>query len=441
MMCRTLLLSIAPCFLLALPGHAERAVALQGEAAPGSGGGTLSTQFAPSINDAGDVTWRAQISGGTASQGLFLDAGSGVEAIAVIGDAAPDTGGATFSGFGEPVVNAGGAVSFSAQLSGGTATWGVFLYSEGVISALATTQTPAPDTGGGNYSAFGSRIAINASGDVAFFANVGSGSTTGGIFVYEEGVARAVFLYGDAVPAGIAGTYFNVSPPALNDSGEVAVAASILLDAGGFDSGVVVSRTGGDVYAAREGDAAPDSGGGTYSFFLFTAPPGIDAAGNVYFRSDVAGGTTGEGYFVDSAGTDAAVVLQGETPPETGGSFFVFSDSGASVNASGAVGFSANLVGASSGQGLFLSPASSANEALALLGDEAPETGGATFAQLGDSPSIDAFGRAAFRGLYTGAATGWGIFVVPEPAGAASALAAVGVLAGLRRRRAGLFVQ
>lgn len=418
---------------------ADVAIALTGDPAPGSGGGTFSGFFQPDLNDAGQVTFRATLTGGTASQGLFIDPGTGLLAIAVAGDLAPDSGGATFSTFGEPVINNSNFVAFSASLSGGTATWGLYSYFGGSITTIATNQTIAPGTAGGNYTAFGSQIAINDAAEVAFVANVGSGSVVEGLFVEGAGVGRAVFLIGDPAPTGVNGTYFDFSPPAINDAGAVAVTASFFIAPSGSTSAVVVEEAGVARAVARVGDPAPDTGTGTYVSFNFSGAPGIDAAGNVYFKSTVTSGTASDGLFVDSTGTDAAVAIQGDPGPGTGGNYRFFSTTRLGTNDAGDVGFSSSILGGSIAQGLFLNPVVGPDEAIVLLNDPVPDVTGGTFISLGTSPAINGVGQAALLGTYLdGGGGNTGVFLLPEPAGVVQFATALISVALLARRRVSL---
>src|SRR5919201_5007142 len=101
-------------FLTALPGSAwaitVTAAVLQGASAPGTGGGTFSFFGGLSTNASGAIGFAAQVSGGTSSQGVFETRRGVTSAAAVQGAAAPGTGGGTFASFGTPSLNRGGAI-------------------------------------------------------------------------------------------------------------------------------------------------------------------------------------------------------------------------------------------------------------------------------------------------------------------------------------------
>jgi hypothetical protein len=94
----------------------------------------------------------AQVSGGTASSGVFAmfwPSGGfpvSVSAPAVVGDPAPETGGGTYTAFSRPAaanalipflaLEEEGVIAFAAQLSGGTASSGIFVLPEpGALAA------------------------------------------------------------------------------------------------------------------------------------------------------------------------------------------------------------------------------------------------------------------------------------------------------------------
>jgi hypothetical protein len=423
------------------PALAQVVIALEGEVAPGTGGGTFDI-FSPRpvINDLGHVAFGAFLSGGTASRGVFLDAGNGLVAVALIGDVAPGTGGGTFTSVGDPALNAEGDLAFSAGVLGGTGGGGgaLFFHSGGLLSVIATTQQMAPGTSG-FYAAFGPNVSMNDSGEVAFHGNVsGAGNVSSGIFVEGGLSSRAVFLRAESTPAALPGTYSSFSDPAINDAGDVVALAAISPAVGPFTTAVVVESGGTDEIVARIGDSAPGTGAGTYSAFAFAAaPPGINASGDVFFVSDVTGGTATRGLFVDSVSTQSALVLPGQPVPSLPGlTYFSFALSRLTANDAGAVGWS-SILGPSGVQALSVGASGDSAQLIAKLGDPVPDTGGATYQLLVDNPSINSDGAAAFRALLTGGTATSAIIAAPEPAAADSALVAVAMLAygAMRSRR------
>src|SRR4051794_36817333 len=86
-------------------------------------------------------------------------------------------------------------------------------------------------------------------------------------------------------------------------------------------------------------------------------------------------------------------VLQDASAPSTGGGTFS-SFGGLSTNASGAIGFDAQISGGTSSQGVFVT-SKGVTSAGAVQGAVAPGTGGGTFASFG-APSLNRGGAIAF---------------------------------------------
>jgi hypothetical protein len=150
----------------------------------------------------------------------------------------------------------------------------------------------------------------------------------------------------------------------------------------------------------------------------------------------VTGGTATRGLFVDSVTTQSPLVLQGEAVPSLAGlNYFSFALSKITANDAGAVGWS-SILSPSGIQALFVGPSGDSAQLIAKLGDPVPDTGGATYQLLGDNPSINSSGAAAFRALLTGGTAASAIIAVPEPGAVDSALVTAAMLAyGARRSR------
>src|SRR5262249_52880132 len=94
---------------------ALKAVALQGSPAPS--GGNYYILNTPLINSFGVVTFRALLEDGTSSIGLFEGAPGAIQTVALAGDAAPD--GDSFSDFMVHLaINGSGQLAFFANLTG-----------------------------------------------------------------------------------------------------------------------------------------------------------------------------------------------------------------------------------------------------------------------------------------------------------------------------------
>ncbi len=414
-------------------------LARQGDPAPG--GGTFVNFNSPSINSGGRVAFRANLSGGGA--GIFLASGGTITRIVRNGDPAP--GGGSFTTFFRLSLNDAGQIAFIGAFtpSGLSA---LYLSSGPQITELAREGGPAP--GGGNFTSFNSP-SLNAGGQVAFQGFLSTGNA--GIFLSSEGSLTSIVRPGDPSPEGDA---FSLAfGPAINASGQVAFGsrlhsrpASIYLSSGGEStrvagSGDAVARdprfflglvdainSAGTVISegssfpgglglydnnlnsiAHTGDPAP--GGGV---FVSTVNASGNDNGDVVFLGGLS--TLGTGVFMSSGGTLNRLVATGDPAPG-GGTFLSFLNL-PSINNLGQVAFPADV--APPGRaGIFLS--SEAGLApLVQVGDAAP--GGGTFSSLRFAWLNDA-GHVAFLGDVTSPGRS-GVFL--WSAGAIRAVAQVG---------------
>jgi hypothetical protein len=209
----------------------EIAVVVAGQPAPDAGLGTFDAALnainSHSLNAGGDVAFTDTVTGGTIGSGVFRYSGGTHTSVSLEGEPAPGTGGGAYDGFQSPVMNDAGDVVFPAFVSGGSgASGGLFRDSGGVDSMLALEGHSAPDTGGGTFVDF-LFPDQNSGGDVAFLANVTGGTAAGGVFRIVDGVASAVAVDGGVAPGTGGGTYATITSLApINDSGDVAFSAT-----------------------------------------------------------------------------------------------------------------------------------------------------------------------------------------------------------------------
>ncbi|HVN39994.1 MAG TPA: choice-of-anchor tandem repeat NxxGxxAF-containing protein [Myxococcota bacterium] len=201
-------------------------VALVGDAAPGAGGATYSAFTHPSLDAFARPAFCASLVGGSAARGLFADTGAGLSARALAGSAAPGTGGGSFTDFLYPA-GAGGAVAFLAQASGGAASGGVFLDDSGIVPVAVEHQI-APGTGGGTLLQVDAPPAIDGYRNVSFSASLTGGSATGGIFRYDADTAALapVAISGESVP-GVSSPLSSFGYVSAGRGGAVAFAAKL----------------------------------------------------------------------------------------------------------------------------------------------------------------------------------------------------------------------
>jgi hypothetical protein len=292
-------------------GHGKSIVPLarDGDAAPG--GGTL-TPFAGTrgVNDQGAVAYVAGLNGTTASQGIFRSDGKETVTIAR-DDTSPPTGG-SFTLFSNAAMNDRGQVTFFAEMNGGSADFGIFRGDGGDLTPVFVANQVAP--GGATFADFGDPV-INRHGQVAAFASLTNSTSRLGLFVGDGTDAVAIALEGQPAPSG--GTYRDASgrdafigPLRLNDRGEVAFNARL---AGSTSSnGIFRGNSERTTTIALAGTAAPGTTGEFQSFDDFKL--GID--GRVAFIGTLALGVGGvntsnnKGIWIGKSSEDLQLVVR-----------------------------------------------------------------------------------------------------------------------------------
>lgn len=357
-------------------------VALTGDAAP-AGGNYNTFSVSPVLNGTGHVAFTASLTGGASTMGVFAGAPGFMQSAALQGAAAPSGG--NYANLGDPVLNGAGQVAFTANLTGGSSTAGVFAGAPGSMQAVALQGTAAP--AGGNYSSFSGSHVLNGAGQVAFFANLTGGSSTTGVFEGAPGSIQAVALKGAAAPAG--GNYLGFGVPVLNGTEQVAFGASTT--GGSSTAGVFVGAPGFMQAAALQAAAAP--AGGNYSTFT---NPVLNGAGQVAFLANLSGGSSTQGVFIGAPGSVQAAALVGTAAP-AGGNYGTFTNP--VLNGAGQVAFLANLTGGSSTAGVFAG-APGSMQAAAVQGTAAPAGGNYN---AFSSPGLNGAGQVAFFATLTGA--------------------------------------
>jgi len=291
-------------------GFAIEKVALDGEPAPDPEGANFTSVdvFALDLNASGHVAYAATLSMALPNWGVFVHTADSGSARAISGDPAPAPLGGTYFAFGRPHIDAAGDVSMGTmiRLPSLAVANALVLAAGGGDSILVSEFDTAP--GGGTFE-----VAIGdmnfhgraAGGLPVFQSDVGGGAA--GVFA---GTAIAIARAGDGTPAG--GTYASFTWPGANASGVVAFPAEL----SGVDatSGLFVDSGSGTVTIALEGDLEP-LGETFYDFAL----PVVNASGDVLFLGGWApDGSTGGLYVSEAAGL-RSVVRTGQALPDTVG--------------------------------------------------------------------------------------------------------------------------
>jgi hypothetical protein len=221
-----------------------------------------------------------------ASLALFLSSTAladvyGFRVVAESGDPAPGTLGGSFVLLTTPSINDSGQVAFRADTTGPLADSGIWktaVTNPQLVQFVIGEDYPVP---GGNGAHFGS-IAVccygpylNNSGNIGFSAPVGEGIGSPGVFRMVNGSIEKIAIPGDPMP-GVAGATINSvgNLIAFNDD-DLLTSRVVMTGAGinaGNDSGIVLTWFGGLQLVAREGGGAPGFPGTTFGDFSFTLP-------------------------------------------------------------------------------------------------------------------------------------------------------------------------
>jgi hypothetical protein len=430
-----------------------RTVALSGQAAPGTvggvtyetfdhhySGGTVLVSRGPVLNDAGQVAFRANISGTevgpTNRVGVWSEGSGNLALVARTGSFAP--GGGTFAEVFNPNTNRNLEL-FSPNLNeaGQTAFWGglsngnLGTWSEGSgsLDLVAREDTPAPGTPAGvsfwfaglvqNFSfLFEVQPLWNNVGQTAFLGGLKGGETNSsnntGIWSQGSGDLSLSLRAGDAavgMPAGV-----NYEPVqltfSLNDVGQSGIGSTIV-GPGVDDTNFAAFYTGAPGHIAlveRMGNHAPGTPSGV-NFGWFFGSHGFNNAGQMAIEGPLAGNvdeTNDEGLWTNVSGSLELVAREGSQAVGTpaGVNYGTFTNSGWPVlNDTGQIAFITEIAGEgvddSNDEGIW-SGLTGDLTLVARTGDPAPETpSGVNFSDL-EYPALNSSGQIAFRGDLTG---------------------------------------
>jgi hypothetical protein len=396
-------------------------IALSGQSAPGSMGGVFGSIGVPMINSTGALSFRAGIGGASdgSTQGIFLmDGASTAVNVARVPGSAPGSGGGTFSSLSVPELS-GNVITFFGQFSttsDGSST-GIFqAIGSGTVSAVARDHQAAPGSGGGSLGTtlLQGPPSANASGQAAFYDNI-TGSSDGSTFGVFRGTSGgplvAVMRDKQTAPGGGTFTTALLGAPQINASGLVADTFGLTASPDGATHEVFRGDGTANIAIARQGQAAPGTGAGTFNSF---SSPLINDLGTVVFASSLLGTADGstEGIFAGSGATPTVIVREKQAAPGGGGGAFNSSMNLLALNANGQLLFLAGLAGTSdsSTTGLFRGNGF-ATVVIAREKQSAPA--GGTFTSAFNTAGMNSLGDVVFAAGLSGSGDGanQGIFV------------------------------
>ena len=282
-------------------------VAQTGSDAPGAGGAVFATLTDPVYNNSADVAFGGTLKVATGlataatESGVWASSGGTLGLIAREGSAAPGTGGANFATFTAVGLSDNGGAIVAGTLTASTAlgvntTNNAGVWEGTTSSNLTLMLRNGEQTDSGKTIASFKFLPVEAyvNGQTRGFGpttgHLAAGTTytdknTGIVKVMTAGSPTAVATSGDLAAGTGSATFATFSSPAINDSDDVAFAATLKVGVGDTTTknaaGIWADDSNGTrQLVAREGEIAP--GTGTNAGFLTFSDPVYNASEAVW---------------------------------------------------------------------------------------------------------------------------------------------------------------
>jgi hypothetical protein len=380
-------------FIIPSDGSPQR-LAGPGDVVPSAGGATITAIAAATLNDAGEVLFRATLSSGGYAY-LAASVAGDLRKIVAHGDAAPGGGTIDFSTTAPTALaNNAGQVAFR------DASNKVYIHTaaSGLVDAFgAGTAAPAP-LATRTFTTI-TLQAFTDAGELLFTSYLtGTTASNHGLFRFISGNPLAVLAYRGQAITGLTQTVDIVSSAREDGEGNVAFSSSLAPTTPAAAALFVWPHGAGHVEpTVFQGDATTLPGGGTLA-----APGNIFLldGGYVAFNSSITGGKGTFGFFLRTASGLTPAVSDEDTVPN--GSLVGFSTN-SPVSAGNYVAFRANRAGAR--EALFVHNAVTGVTQRAVgIGDAAP--GGGVLTGVGGNGGVvyvNASGSVVFNGWVSGA--------------------------------------
>jgi hypothetical protein len=263
-----------------------------------------------SINEAGDLTFVAQLAGPLPdnpnapnvaqyvpqSQGLFVRTAEGVKVLLRLGEEVPNMP-SFYSGIANASTNSQGATAFIATYTDPDGK-GLFIHENGTARIIARSGQKILPNDTRVFSEHFYPTRINERGEVAWFSRIGSDG--GGIFILRNGKIEALALQGKPAPV----TYkdpadgktknanfigFGNRTPGLSNNGDVIFAA--FYDGPEYGRGLFLKPANGPLQlVVKSGDGIGKGMTANFTDFNF---PSINARGEIAFLGNYGARTRG----------------------------------------------------------------------------------------------------------------------------------------------------
>jgi hypothetical protein len=201
-------------------------VAIATDATPLPTGGAITTlAHVPSVNESGEVAFTTEINNG-AVNGVFRGDGTQLTTIFESGQTAA---GVTFTDFSGPVINGRGEVLVDCNITdaSGKPSDALFVGDGKRTFAIALPGQAAPKVG--TYTgAFGAIGVLTDRAQVAFTAALTGGTSTIGLFRGDEASTTTIALRGAVAPGTNGATFDRIFNFAMDEDGRVAFMATLM---------------------------------------------------------------------------------------------------------------------------------------------------------------------------------------------------------------------
>lgn len=158
-----------------------------------------------------------------------------------------------------PAINDRGQVAFRGNVGGGTATGGLFISDHGSHAWVVKRGDPAP--GGGTYIDFQAPL-LNNAGELAFFSDIVDGPGSAWVTGKPGHWRRALAFYDPIATGQVWSLAVSRNPlAALNDQGDLLLATTILRPDASERGAIVLSRADGSLRLLAEQAQATPAGG------------------------------------------------------------------------------------------------------------------------------------------------------------------------------------
>ncbi len=358
--------------------------------------------FTPVINEVGDVAFQGTLRhpGADSSNDRGIWAGHAGSLAKLV------RSGPGIKSMGAPLLSDSGQLAFRSWDSSSRAS--ILSGLPGDLRNVATEGSPAPGTHATYRSSTLGDPLLNAAGQVAFSAGLLDGaSLSAGAWTGDPAINISLLAQsGDPAPGtgqNLQGISLNRQEGAINDRGETIFSGTFISPTRGSSGGLWRGSPGGLSKVVTGEDVAP---GTSSNFHAYNMWPSINNNGQIAFRADLDPTTNGAGIWFDDSSGLSLVTRVGDTAPGTGGADFAELFWKPLLNAHGELAFLGKLSGtgvdASNDMGIWRYGADRRLSLVVREGDIAPGTGGAFFSGIFREPTINAAGQIAFVADLTG---------------------------------------